>query len=160
MTAFSQQSFYLFFNPTNMFVVDLIESGGDRLRIPSGLARQLAAALGDSLLGGAHVEVVGHSHGSLVLQNAMFVLAGLNYGGSLVASAFGPAANESTFTAGARGMGGTVGYFFPRSDDPVAMWVGMNATGVSDLFKSLLMLPSVMYGSCATSTHSSCAYFK
>jgi len=58
----------------------------------------------------------------------------------------------------ARAIGANVGFFKINDGDLVATIIGRNASGLGAVFKSLYNSPT-LFMSCASSKHSSCAYF-
>ena len=152
------QKMYLFFNPSQGLFADLGESLREVMGLNSGISRQLAGLLENSLMGGASVSVVGHSQGALILQGALTQLGdnGFDFAGRLSVSAFGPAANRASFQDAAFRVGAPVSGFLVNRADFVATVIGRNAPGLGSVLYSTASFPMLFgYGS----PHSSCAYF-
>lgn len=133
---------YGFYNPTNGFWRDLLESFVEKMSPTSQLGNRLADVL--QATNGQWAEIVAHSQGSIILSNAMRTLAlrGVTMSSSTVITYYGAAANRWLATALAHDIGivGRVGGL-DHYGDAVGNIVGFNTWNIGRVLASIFEVP-------------------
>jgi RHS repeat-associated protein len=142
----------LFYNPTHGFIADLTESVLMKVTGSSSLGNQLAEALANTP---GISEIFAHSQGSLVVSNAMGVLAqeGFHFTADFGVVYFGNAANNMVARELANKIGASFVGGFSHEFDLVGNVVGMNTLNPIKIIGSILRAPTLMMGP-AWSPHS------
>jgi hypothetical protein len=132
---------YLYYNPTNSFWQDLVESFTQKIAPTSRMGNDLANLLASTP--GKWEVIAAHSQGSLILANAMETmnLQGVSFTSSPMINTYGAASNRWLTSSLAQSVGAQGPFGWDRAIDAVGNVLGLNTFNPFRIIGSILSAP-------------------